>query len=138
MNEKLQIEFRKKLHEQYLEGAFEFFSNYDLLGEKNASYIKQREDYEKRIKEAQNRIKATSDYDLRKSLQEDVKNYKQALDATKMVGEKTEKEAGQWREKAITYMERAEHVLKFKLNTPEQIAEAKNGLKVESTTTDSL
>ena len=127
MDQKYQEEFRIKIHKEYLEEAFACFSNFDLLGEKNAGYIKQRQDYESKIKATEKAIAdavslpPTERYDKQKALKKDLKNYKDALQATIDVGKKTEDEAGKWQDRACTHIERAEHVLRFKLNTPAEI-----------------
>lgn len=131
MDQKYQEEFKIKIHKEYLEEAFACFSNFDLLGEKNAGYIKQRQDYESKLKSTEKAIAdavslpPSERYDKQKALKEDLKKYKQALQAIIDVGKKTEDEASKWQDRACTHLERAAHVLRFKLNTPEEIEENK-------------
>lgn len=140
MDHTLQDKFRKKINEEYLEEAFACFSNFDMLGEKNAGYIKARQDYESKIKATEKAIAdaislpPSERYDKQKALKKDLKNYKDALTATIDVGKKTEDEASKWQDRACTHLERAAHVLRFKLNTPEQIADNKKKREEVATT----
>ena len=123
----LQEKFRAEIHEGYMKNAFECLANFSLVSQKNGQLVVQRKDYQKRLKEAQERLAnpagETSDakYKSKKAAQDDIKKYKDALEATRKSGEKVENEAIDWREKAMTIMERAEFISTFKVNTPEEM-----------------
>lgn len=131
MDQTLQTKFREKIYENYLEEAFACFSNFDLCGEKNASYMKQESDYAAKLKMTEKEIADAillppdQCYDKQKALKVDMKKYKEALESIRTAGKKAYDEAAKWQERAIAYLEKAEHVKKFKLNTLEEIEENK-------------
>ena len=144
MEKTLQDKFKKELNEHYLSTAFEAFANYALLGKKSGENTAAEKNYTERIKECEIKLAEATDYEIQKSLKKDIQRYKDAAKSTRDVLKRIHDESAQWQTKASAALERADFVLTFKVNTPEEIAEAKQKredaakAKVDGSTVDTV
>ena len=137
MDQKLQDKFRIDISEEYLKKAFECFAQYTYWGEKYAAIKKQVDDYEEKIKKANEIVKeleALPDHhtvvnrEKIKAQRNDSQMYRRHVDTIageKGVMKKLFEKSVKWRTDGAEILEQAEYIKAFKLKTPEEIAASK-------------
>ena len=138
MNQELQQEFKSVLVKDYKKYAYEQLALYTYWGDKFKAIKAQVDDYEGRIKKAEDKVKEISaitprTFELKEQLKaqhKDIDSYKKIVENAKAPYNELQKKCVGYQQRAVEALEQAKCIDEFVLKTPEEIAADK--AKVES------